>query len=105
MSCWLGLEVPGGIGSLVQDADDLDHVAHDPKVKDVTPDRPDTTAGEEARHADADFRKFGKRRDRPQEDCLIPVALIFAPMPQCVGPNVNKVGSGIGREDDPPFRG
>jgi hypothetical protein len=52
--------MPGGIGSLVQDADDLDCIAQDPIVEDVVFDATNTTAWKEPWHAGADFWEVGQ---------------------------------------------
>ena len=56
----------GGIGSHVQDADDLDYVTHDSIVESVVLDWPNPTTRKKPGQAAADFWKVGKRGDRAQ---------------------------------------
>lgn len=95
----------GGIGTLVQDADDYDDVVLDPVEQDVVFHGSDTTTGKVLGRAAANFWKVGERRDRLQEGDLVSIALGLTPLLLGREPDVDEVVLRFGCEDDRPLTG
>jgi hypothetical protein len=98
------MQMTGRIGSLVEDAHDLNAILQHPIVDDVPLDESNAAPGKEAGPALAGFRIVPQGGNRPSERFLVPVALLLAPLLPRVGQDIGEIDPSLRREDDWPFR-
>lgn len=95
----------GRIGSLMQDAHDLNGVLQYPIVDDVPLDESNAAPGKKARSVLASLGIVPQGSNRPSERRLVSVALLLAPLLLCVLQDIGKVNPRLRREDDRPITG